>query len=106
MTLRAPFLCLSIVAAFCVRSAAAQPAFPGVTVAPVAESTAEIARALGLDPARERGRFLAEFVRVLYSGPESHQVSLDALRRAHTNRRPAGRTAAVRVAVPLSPLVR
>jgi hypothetical protein len=79
MTLRARFLCLTIVAAFCVRSVAAQPAN---IVMPVAASTAEIARGLGLDPRRDRGRFLSEFVRVLYSNSERSQLALDALRRA------------------------
>src|SRR5436190_11985383 len=103
MTLRTPFLCLSIVAAFCVRSVAAQSVF---SVAPVSESTAEIARELGIDPTRERGRFVSEFVRVLYSGPESHQASLDALRRPHADRSAApGRTAAERVPLPISPTV-
>ena len=85
------------------RSVAAQPAF--IEVAPVSESTAEIARGLGLDPPRDRGRFLSEFVRVLYSGPESRQVALDALRRASADRRAAERTEAIRVPVPLAPAV-
>jgi hypothetical protein len=102
MTLRASFLCIPIVAAFCVRSVAAQSA---VTVVPVSESTAEIARGLGLDPARERGRFLSELVRVLYSSPESRQISVDALRRAQAGGSAAQRTVAVRVPVPLSPAV-
>jgi hypothetical protein len=100
MTLRARFLCLPIVAAFCVRSVAAQPA---IIVAPASASTVEIARGLGLDPGRDRARFLSEFVRILYSGSELRQSSLDALRRLHAGRSGGKEGAALAVPVPLSP---
>src|SRR4051794_21630033 len=98
MTPRASFLWIPIVAAFCAQPVAAQSSF---VMAPVSEATAEIARGMGLDATRERGRFLSEFVRVLYSGPESRQAPLDALRRVHLEHGAAAQTQAVLVPVPL-----
>jgi hypothetical protein len=60
------FRCLTIVAAFLVPVAAAADVSEDV---PVQAATAARARSLGLDPARDRARFLAEFTRLLHSRP-------------------------------------
>jgi hypothetical protein len=60
------FRCLTIVAAFFAPVAAAADVSEDV---PVRATTAARARALGLDPARDRARFLAEFTRLLHSRP-------------------------------------
>src|ERR1700682_4996665 len=57
-------LCLSIVAVFPVYLAAAPPSFGDATVA---SEVVAVARTLGLDPPRDRARFVSELARLLYT---------------------------------------
>ncbi|HUR35958.1 MAG TPA: hypothetical protein VM032_19280 [Vicinamibacterales bacterium] len=47
---------------------------------PVVGGTAALSRALGIDPAPERARFIAELVHVIYDAPEGRNAARDALR--------------------------
>jgi len=67
-------LCLTIVAAFQLHAAAA-------TVSedvPLPGGTAALAKALGIDPVPERGRFIYELTRLLYNTPEGRRSAADA----------------------------
>ena len=78
--LRTVFVCLSIVAAFPWPLRAATPA---VTVlAPVSSPVLTVARALGVEPARDRVRFLPDLVRLTHAAPDDRTSALDALRRS------------------------
>src|ERR1700730_18268266 len=69
-------LCLSIVAAFPVYLAAAPPISED---APVASDVVAVARTLGLDPPRDRARFVSEFARLLYTSPSGRGGAVAAL---------------------------
>ena len=47
---------------------------------PVIGGTAALSRALGIDPAPERARFMTELVHVIYDAPQGKSASRDALR--------------------------
>ena len=69
---RASILSFSIVAAFQLHPAAAQPLAVPPTPneeVPVSASTLAVARTLGMDPERDRARFLSELTRLLYTPP-------------------------------------
>ena len=72
----ARLLCLTIVAAFSVGLAAAPPISEDV---PVPAEVVAVARSLGLDPPRDRARFLSEFARLLYTPPIGKSVAVAAL---------------------------
>ena len=95
-------LCLTIVAAFPSPLVAADPP---IVMAPVPPAVLATARALGLDPERDRARFLPELVRLLHGGPDNRTAHLDALRRADGERSMVAGPGAVRVSVPLGPEV-
>ena len=93
---RAPYCCLAIVAAFQIHLAAASPADD----APIAPRVAELADRLGIDPARDRARFMTDIARLLYATSDARPPELTASRmpaRAHA----AAGSAAIRVPVPL-----
>ena len=96
--LRALSLCLTIVAAFPLRLFAAGPA---VVMAPVSPAAVEAARTLGMEPERNRGRFLPDLIRLLHSGPQNRGTPLEALARAEAGRASAPTGAAMLVPVPL-----
>lgn len=73
--LRALVLCLTIVAAFHTPLAAA----PLVTQAAVSTPVAELAERLGMNVARDRGRFVPEIIRRIYSPPPTRQLTLTLL---------------------------
>ncbi len=95
---RALYLCLTIVAAFPPRLFAAGPA---VVMAPVSPAVVEAARTLGMEPERDRGRFLSDLVRLLHGGPPHRGTQLEALARAEAGRVPAPLAPAMLVPVPL-----
>ena len=95
--LRAPALCLMIVAALPLRIAAAP-----MTEAPVPASAAAAASMLGLDPAGEPARFLSELIRLLYTPPPDRNPPLDLLLRHETPDAISSEAPAVRVPVPLT----
>jgi hypothetical protein len=67
-------LCITIVAVFQLHPAAA-------TVSedvPLPGGTAALAKALGIDPVPERGRFVYELTRILYNTPEGRRAAADA----------------------------
>lgn len=74
--LRAIYLCLSIVAAFPAYLAAAVPISEDALVT---AEVASVARTLGLDPPRDRARFVSEFARLLYTPPAGKTAALAAL---------------------------
>src|ERR1700680_2076619 len=97
---RVLYLCLSIVAAFPVYLAAAPPISED---APVAAELVAVARTIGLDPPRDRARFISEFARLLYTQPSGRNGPVAAL----LNPKPLDAAAVVaerpmRVPVPLS----
>lgn len=65
--LRALFLCLTIVAGFPLDSVAAGPISED---APVTVEIAAIARAVDMDPSRDRARFMSELTRLIYSATQ------------------------------------
>ncbi len=73
---RALWWCSTIVAAFQLQLAAAEPP---TTRVPVLPSVAALAVRVDLDVRRERGRFAAEVIRRVYAPPASRQVPLDLL---------------------------
>ncbi len=73
--LRALVLCFTIVAAFHTPLAAA----PLVTQATVNAPVADLAERLGMNVTRDRGRFVAEIIRRIYSPPPSRQIALTLL---------------------------
>ena len=73
--LRALVLCLTIVAAFHTPLAAA----PLVTQATVSAPVSELAERLGMNVARDRGRFVPEIIRRIYSPPPTRQITLTLL---------------------------
>jgi hypothetical protein len=75
MLLRA-LVCVTIVAAFSAGLEAAPPISEDVTVP--AEVVA-VARTLGLDPPRDRARFISEFARLLYTPPLGKNPAVAAL---------------------------
>jgi hypothetical protein len=95
---RAFLLCLTIVAAFGPRSAAAAVSED----VPVPQEIVSAARALGLDPSRDRGRFVAELTRLLYTPPPGRSPVVDRLLRPERFPAARGPEIAVRVPVPLS----
>src|ERR1700741_4425829 len=96
--LRALFLCLTIVPGFPVNSVAANPIAED---APVTAEIAAVARLVEMDPARDRARFMADLIRVLYTQPSQRTPALTLLRNARPSagRAPAGLP---RVPVPLT----
>ena len=70
---RALLLCSTIVAAFPLQLAAA-PA-PATVSVPVTTSVAALAERAGVDVARERGRFVHELIRRVYSPPIARQLA-------------------------------
>jgi hypothetical protein len=97
---RVLYLCLSIVAAFPVYLAAAPPISED---APVASEVVAVARTLGLDPPRDRARFVSELARLLYTPAPGRSGPVAAL----LNPKLPGAAAVVveqpmRVPVPLS----
>ena len=93
-------LCLTIVAAF---PSPLLSADAPVVMAPVSPAVLAAARALGLEAERDRGRFLAELVRLLHGGPDNRTAPLDALRRTEAERNVSTGPGTVRLAVPLGP---
>jgi hypothetical protein len=91
------FRCLTIVAAFLAPAAAAADVSEDV---PVSATTAGQARALGLDPAGDRARFLAEFTRLLHSRPFDRATRVPAWADPPASGSASG--AAILVPVPLS----
>lgn len=91
---RAPFFCLAIVAAFPLHLAAASP----VDDAPIAPRVAELAERLGIEPARDRARFMTDIARLLYATSDSKQPDLIVARAAVGT---YGGTAHARVSVPV-----
>ncbi|MFN7980410.1 MAG: hypothetical protein U0Q11_00995 [Vicinamibacterales bacterium] len=75
LMLRALVLCLTIVAAFHTPLAAA----PLVTQATVSAPVSELAERLGMNVARDRGRFVPEIIRRIYSPPPTRQITLTLL---------------------------
>lgn len=71
---RALLWCLPIVAAIQLRTASAAP--PATTRVPVAPSVSALALRVGMDPARDRARFLDELIRRVYSPPPTRMVAL------------------------------
>jgi len=47
--------------------------------APILGGTAALSRALGIDPAPDRARFMTELTRVIYDTPEGKSLTTDAL---------------------------
>jgi hypothetical protein len=90
------FLCVTIVAAFQLRLAAATPPIAHVPVTP---AVAALAERLGMDLDRDRGRFVAEIIRRIYSPPPSRQSPLNLNAAARDG---AGRASGL-VDVPLAP---
>lgn len=72
-------VCLTIVAAFPPPLFAAEPA--ATVRAPLAVPALALARTLGLDPGRDRVRFLPDFVRLLHTGSEERAALIEQLRR-------------------------
>jgi hypothetical protein len=68
-------LCTTIVAAFSVRLTAAVALSEDV---PVPGGTAAFARALGIDPVPDRGRFLSEISRLIYDNQEGRKPAAEA----------------------------
>ena len=64
--LRARSLCVTIVAAFPSSRCRARPISEDV---PVPAEVVAVARSVGLDPPRDRARFVAELARLLYTPP-------------------------------------
>jgi hypothetical protein len=86
-------LCLTIVAVFQLRPAAATISEDVL----VPGGTAALAQSLGIDPVPDRGRFLYEITRILYNTPEGRRASADAyLAAACASRWPAARAASPR----------
>ena len=96
---RATYLCLTIVAAFPLQLLAAGPA---VVMAPVSTATVEIARTLGMEPERDRGRFLFDFIRLLHAGPPTRTSPVETLARAEASRAAATTGEGLLVSVPLN----
>lgn len=83
--LRAPILCFTIVAAFQLHlTAAGPPAVLSVINEEVAVSAATLAlaRTLGMNPERDRARFLSELTRLLYTPPAGRNPEIDSQLRA------------------------
>jgi hypothetical protein len=99
MLLRA-FGCVTIVAAFSVGLDAAPPISEEV---PVPAEVVAVARSIGLQPPRDRARFLAEFARLLYTPPLGKNAAVAALLNPRSID-PAENAAsrAMRVPIPLS----
>ncbi len=104
---RAPVLCLTIVAAFQLQLSAAQT--PAVLPSPneevaVPAPTLTLARTLGLDPERDRARFLSELTRLVYTPPAGRHPEIDDQLRAAARPQPPARTGrpALTVPVPLT----
>lgn len=93
---RASCFCFAIVAAFQIHLAAASPADD----APIAPRVAELAERLGIDPARDRARFMTDIARLLYATSDAKPPDLIAPRPAAG---PSGTaaSAAIKVPVPL-----
>jgi hypothetical protein len=72
-------LCTTIVAAIQLHPAAAVAVSEDV---PLPGGTAALSRALGVDPAPDRGRFLFEITRLVYDTPEGRRPSADAFLQA------------------------
>ena len=72
---RVLLLCFTIVAAFQTQLAAASPLTQVAVTAPVAA----LAERLGMNVARDRGRFVAEIIRRVYLPPANRQPALDLL---------------------------
>src|SRR3954466_9698670 len=88
---RTLLLCISIVAAFPTCAAAALTAED----LPLSPATLALARSLGIDPMRDRARFMSEMVRLIYSRSSPDRTSAN-------DETAAGTGDAVRVPVPLS----
>ncbi len=95
-------LCTTIVAAFSVGLTAAVTVSEDV---PVPGGTAAFARALGIDPAPDRGRFLAEISRLIYDNPEGHKPAVDAFLQSLRQKPARGKVPTVTLDPKLSELV-
>src|SRR2546428_3619846 len=69
------FLCASLLSLFCsgIRANTLSDE------APILGGTAALSRALGIDPAPDRARFMTELTRVIYDTPEGKSATTDAL---------------------------
>jgi hypothetical protein len=83
-------LCTTIVAAIQALPAGATAVSEDV---PVPGGTIALARALGVDPAPDRGRFVSEITRLLTGSPEGHRGQADAFLEAARQRLVAGHLA-------------
>ena len=104
---RAPVLGLTIVAAFQLQLTAARPRLypPRRTrKSRCSAPTLTLARTLGLDPERDRARFLSELTRLVYTPPAGRHPEIDDQLRAAARPQPPARTGrpAVTVPVPLT----
>jgi hypothetical protein len=79
-------LCTTIVAAFSVSLTAAVTLSEDV---PVPGGTAAFARALGIDPVPDRGRFLFEVSRLIYDNPEGRKPAVEAFLMGLRGQKPA-----------------
>ena len=70
------FACVTIVAAFSVGLDAAPPISEDV---PVPAEVVAVARSIGLEPPRDRARFVSEFARLLYTPPIGKSLPVAAL---------------------------
>jgi hypothetical protein len=68
-------LCASVLPLFCAEIRANTLS----EEAPILGGTAALSRALGIDPAPDRARFIAELTRVIYDRPEGKSATTDAL---------------------------
>ena len=101
-------LCTTIVAVFQALPARAAVVSEDV---PIPGGTVALARALGIDPVPDRGRFVSEITRLLYEGPEGRRGSaetfLQAVRQGLANPKRANAERDTRpadfVPVPLTP---
>lgn len=91
---RALLGCLTIVAAFQLHLAAA-PAL--VEDVPLSPRVAALAASLGIDPSRDRARFMADMARALYAAPDTRSLNSAAV-RATT---PTDALVATRIVVPV-----
>ena len=92
---RTLLLCFTIVAAFQLRLAAATPPISHV---PVTAAVAALGQRVGMDATRDRGRFVAEIIRRVYSPPVARQTPLNLARGV----REAGVSEQMFVDVPLA----
>src|SRR5260221_10331608 len=97
----AALLCLTIVAAFPFRAAAAATVYEDV---PVPGGSAALASALGIDAAPERARFVFEITRLVYDNPEGRRSAADAFLQRLRQEQSRGRRAVLQGASDLVPV--